>query len=141
MADLVRSTLRLRPDRIIVGEVRGGEALDMLKAWNTGHPGGIATVHANSAPLGALPARAADPGSRRHGAAAADRRGDRPHRLHRGPRHRPPGRLGRGARRARADGDYASSSIRLEPMHRGDMTNEDRPSIPRRRSDALRRRD
>ena len=50
MADLVRSTLRLRPDRIVVGEVRGGEALDMLKAWNTGHPGGIATVHANSAP-------------------------------------------------------------------------------------------
>ena len=49
MADLVRSTLRLRPDRIIVGEVRGKEALDMLKAWNTGHPGGIATVHANSA--------------------------------------------------------------------------------------------
>ncbi len=50
MADLVRSTLRLRPDRIIVGEVRGREALDMLKAWNTGHPGGIATIHANSAP-------------------------------------------------------------------------------------------
>ncbi len=49
MGDLVRSTLRLRPDRIIVGEMRGGEALDMLKAWNTGHPGGIATVHANSA--------------------------------------------------------------------------------------------
>ena len=49
MADLVRTTLRLRPDRIIVGEVRGPEALDMLKAWNTGHPGGIATVHANSA--------------------------------------------------------------------------------------------
>lgn len=49
MGHLVRSTLRLRPDRIIVGEVRGGEALDMLKAWNTGHPGGIATIHANSA--------------------------------------------------------------------------------------------
>jgi P-type conjugative transfer ATPase TrbB len=49
MGQLVRSTLRLRPDRIIVGEVRGGEALDMLKAWNTGHPGGIATIHANSA--------------------------------------------------------------------------------------------
>jgi type IV secretion system protein TrbB len=49
LADLVRSTLRLRPDRIIVGEIRGAEALDMLKAWNTGHPGGIATVHANSA--------------------------------------------------------------------------------------------
>src|SRR3546814_17753684 len=49
MADLGRSTLRLRPDRIIVGEVRGREALDMLKAWNTGHPSGIATVHANNA--------------------------------------------------------------------------------------------
>jgi type IV secretion system protein VirB11 len=49
LADLVRSTLRLRPDRIVIGEVRGREALDLLKAWNTGHPGGIATVHANSA--------------------------------------------------------------------------------------------
>lgn len=49
LQDLVRSTLRLRPDRIIVGEVRGGEALDLLKAWNTGHPGGITTLHANSA--------------------------------------------------------------------------------------------
>lgn len=49
MADLLRSTLRLRPDRIVVGEVRGAEALDMLKAWNTGHPGGIATLHANGA--------------------------------------------------------------------------------------------
>ncbi|WP_232494855.1 P-type conjugative transfer ATPase TrbB [Novosphingobium kaempferiae] len=49
MTDLVRSTMRLRPDRIIVGEVRGPEALDMLKAWNTGHPGGVATIHANSA--------------------------------------------------------------------------------------------
>lgn len=52
LGDLVRSTLRLRPDRIIVGEVRGPEALDMLKAWNTGHPGGIATLHANSAEAG-----------------------------------------------------------------------------------------
>jgi P-type conjugative transfer ATPase TrbB len=52
LADLVRSTLRLRPDRIIVGEVRGPEALDMLKAWNTGHPGGVTTVHANSARAG-----------------------------------------------------------------------------------------
>ncbi len=49
LSDLVRSTLRLRPDRIIVGEVRGPEALDLLKAWNTGHPGGVATLHANSA--------------------------------------------------------------------------------------------
>ena len=49
LAHLVRSTLRLRPDRIVVGEVRGGEALDLLKAWNTGHPGGVTTLHANSA--------------------------------------------------------------------------------------------
>ena len=49
MAELVRSTLRLRPDRIVIGEVRGGEALDLLKAWGTGHPGGIATIHAGSA--------------------------------------------------------------------------------------------
>ena len=48
MNDLVRCALRLRPDRIVVGEVRGGEALALLKAWNTGHPGGLATLHANS---------------------------------------------------------------------------------------------
>ena len=49
MTELVRSTLRLRPDRIVVGEVRGPEALDLLKSWGTGHPGGLATIHANSA--------------------------------------------------------------------------------------------
>ena len=49
MTDLLRHTLRLRPDRIVIGEVRGGEALALLKAWNTGHPGGVATCHANSA--------------------------------------------------------------------------------------------
>ena len=53
LTDLVRSALRLRPDRIPIGEVRGGEALDLLKAWGTGHPGGIATLHAGSA-AGAL---------------------------------------------------------------------------------------
>jgi len=53
LADLVRSSLRLRPDRIPIGEVRGSEALDLLKAWGTGHPGGIGTIHAGSA-LGAL---------------------------------------------------------------------------------------
>jgi type IV secretion system protein TrbB len=53
LADLVRSSLRLRPDRIPIGEVRGAEALDLLKAWGTGHPGGIGTIHAASA-LGAL---------------------------------------------------------------------------------------
>lgn len=52
MTSLLRATLRLRPDRIIVGEVRGGEALALLKAWNTGHPGGIATLHANNARAG-----------------------------------------------------------------------------------------
>jgi len=49
MQRLLRATMRLRPDRIIVGEVRGGEALALLKAWNTGHPGGVATLHADSA--------------------------------------------------------------------------------------------
>jgi type IV secretion system protein VirB11 len=49
MQHLVKATLRCRPDRIVVGEVRDGAALDMLKAWNTGHPGGLATVHANGA--------------------------------------------------------------------------------------------
>ena len=49
MVQLLRSALRLRPDRIIVGEVRDGAALTLLKAWNTGHTGGVATVHANSA--------------------------------------------------------------------------------------------
>jgi type IV secretion system protein VirB11 len=53
LSDLVRSALRLRPDRIPVGEVRGAEALDLLKAWGPGHPGGIGTIHAGSA-LGAL---------------------------------------------------------------------------------------
>jgi len=53
LSDLVRSSLRLRPDRILIGEVRGAEALDLLKAWGTGHPGGIGTIHSGSA-LGAL---------------------------------------------------------------------------------------
>ncbi|WP_425439220.1 P-type conjugative transfer ATPase TrbB [Poseidonocella pacifica] len=53
LSDLVRASLRLRPDRIPIGEVRGPEALDLLKAWGTGHPGGIGTIHAGSA-IGAL---------------------------------------------------------------------------------------
>lgn len=53
LRDLVRSALRLRPDRILIGEVRGPEALDLIKAWGTGHPGGVATLHAGSA-VGAL---------------------------------------------------------------------------------------
>ena len=53
LSELVRSALRLRPDRIPIGEVRGPEALDLLKAWGTGHPGGIGTLHAGTA-IGAL---------------------------------------------------------------------------------------
>ena len=53
LSELVRSSLRLRPDRIPIGEVRGAEALDLLKAWGTGHPGGIGTIHAGSG-IGAL---------------------------------------------------------------------------------------
>lgn len=53
LSDLVRSSLRIRPDRIPIGEVRGAEALDLLKAWGTGHPGGVGTIHAGSA-IGAL---------------------------------------------------------------------------------------
>jgi type IV secretion system protein VirB11 len=49
MQKLLKTAMRYRPDRIIIGEVRGGEALDLLKSWNTGHPGGLATVHANNA--------------------------------------------------------------------------------------------
>ena len=52
--DLLRVAMRYRPDRIIIGEVRGKEALDLLKSWNTGHPGGFATVHANDAPAALL---------------------------------------------------------------------------------------
>ncbi len=53
LTELVRAALRLRPDRIPIGEVRGAEALDLLKAWGTGHPGGVGTLHAGSA-MGAL---------------------------------------------------------------------------------------
>jgi P-type conjugative transfer ATPase TrbB len=54
MLRLLKATMRLRPDRILVGEVRGPEALALLKAWNTGHPGGVATVHANGARAGLI---------------------------------------------------------------------------------------
>ena len=52
MTALLKTTLRMRPDRILVGEVRGPEALDLLDAWNTGHEGGAATLHANNASAG-----------------------------------------------------------------------------------------
>src|SRR6201993_1808175 len=52
MTALLKTSMRMRPDRILVGEVRGAEALDLLMGWNTGHPGGIATLHANTASSG-----------------------------------------------------------------------------------------
>lgn len=52
MLRLLKATMRLRPNRILVGEVRGDEALTLIDAWNTGHPGGVATVHANNATAG-----------------------------------------------------------------------------------------
>ena len=61
LRDLVRQAMRMRPDRIVVGEFRGAEVSDLLSALNTGHPGGLATVHANS--VGDLPARFAALGS------------------------------------------------------------------------------
>jgi type IV secretion system protein TrbB len=54
MTQLVRMSMRMRPDRILVGEVRGPEALDLLMAWNAGHEGGIATLHANNAAAGLI---------------------------------------------------------------------------------------
>jgi type IV secretion system protein VirB11 len=51
---LLKFTMRLRPDRICLGEARGPEALALLKAWNTGHPGGVCTIHANSARAGLI---------------------------------------------------------------------------------------
>lgn len=53
MGDLLQASLRMRPDRIVLGELRGGEAVSFLRAINTGHPGSFSTIHANS-PKGAL---------------------------------------------------------------------------------------
>ena len=64
--DLVRNSLRMRPDRIIVGEVRGAEALDMLQAMNTGHDGSLTTIHANTAARRALSRIENDGGDDRH---------------------------------------------------------------------------
>ena len=64
LRDLVRQALRMRPDRLVVGEVRGAEVVDLLAALNTGHEGGCGTLHANSAARRAGPARGAGGGRR-----------------------------------------------------------------------------
>jgi type IV secretory pathway VirB2 component (pilin) len=122
LSDLVRSSLRLRPDRIPIGEVRGAEALDLLKACGTGHPGGIGTIHAGTA-LGAMPPpRTAHPGSRRHRPQGADRRDHRPRRGPARARQRTPALRTRLRRRSR------SRHRRLpRPVRRGGR----RPVAPR----------
>ena len=75
--DLLRNSLRMRPDRIVVGEVRGGESLDMLQAMNTGHDGSLSTVHSNSPARRRRPPGDAGPDGRHGPAAARHPRADR----------------------------------------------------------------
>jgi P-type conjugative transfer ATPase TrbB len=100
LSDLVRSSLRLRPDRIPIGEVRGAEALDLLKAWGTGHPGGVGTIHAGTA-LGALRRMEQLIQEAVVTVPRADRRDHRPDRRARPRRARPPPRRAGPRRRAR----------------------------------------
>ena len=92
--ELVRNALRMRPDRIIVGEVRGAETLDMLQAMNTGHEGSLTTIHANSPRDALVPARDDGAHGRLRPAAAGDSRADRerlrPDRSAHAPRRRLP---------------------------------------------------
>ena len=74
--ELVRNSLRMRPDRIIVGEVRGAETLDMLQAMNTGHEGSLTTIHANSPRDALVASRDARAHRRRRAAAPRDPRAD-----------------------------------------------------------------
>ena len=122
--ELVRNALRMRPDRIIVGEVRGAETLDMLQAMNTGHEGSLTTIHANTPRDALVPPRDAGAHRRRRAAAPGDPRADRerlrPARADRAPRRRlaPDHPHHRGA----ADGvrrDHAAGRLRREAAGRG----------------------
>ena len=102
--DLLRNALRMRPDRIVIGEVRGAEALDLLTALNTGHRGALSTVHANSPADALAPARGARPDGRPGAAARGDRRpGAQRHRPRR-PARAPRRRLAPGERDRRGGG-------------------------------------
>ena len=112
--DLLRNALRMRPDRIVIGEVRGPEALDLLTALNTGHDGALSTVHANSPARRARPARDAGADGRGRAAARGDRRAgparDRPRRPPRAPARRRPAR-DRDRRGGRAAGTTAVRTV------------------------------
>jgi type IV secretion system protein VirB11 len=133
LSDLVRSSLRLRPDRIPVGEVRGAEALDLLKAWGTGHPGGVGTIHAGSA-IGALRRMEQLIQEAVVTVPRADRRDDRPRRRALRPRLRAPALRTRPRRGLGPDGDYrvappsAPRSAERRPHRRS------QPCPPRRRN-------
>ena len=118
--DLLRAALRMRPDRIVVGEVRGGEALDMVAAMNTGHDGSLSTCHANSA--GRRPAPGGDDGApgrqhaaRRRRARAGRRRRSTPWCTWPGGRRQPPDRRDRRGHRRR---DAAGRATRPAPRPR-----------------------
>ncbi len=123
LSDLVRSSLRLRPDRIPIGEVRGSEALDLLKAWGTGHPGGDRHDPRGLGTRRPAPSRTAHPGSRRHRSARADRRNHRSGRRPVGTRHRPAASPNSPVSRASAaDGDYRVVHSRGRAMTQARLT-------------------
>ena len=127
---LVRNSLRMRPDRIIVGEVRGAEALDMLQAMNTGHDGSLSTIHSNSSARRAIPRRDDGADGRLRPAGARDPRaglvGARVHHPPRAARGRlPPRHLGHRGAGDGVGGDHAPGAVQV-PDRRGDAGRHDR---------------